>query len=99
MQRKYRLTYSYFLKFAKPLRQRADYKKFFEEQGGAFYSVYGVSTATFAPHKVVWRDMGSIVQAAVISRSEPRGAIPEHHVMFVATRSEDEAHFSLSVRR
>jgi hypothetical protein len=41
----------------------------------------------------MWRDMGVGMQAAVISEVDGKGPIPEHHVMFVSTRTAVEAHF------
>ena len=96
MQRKYRLTYSYLKKFESHLRGRSGYKKYFKSRG-PFYSIYNVNTSTFSPHKVVWRDMGSTMQTAVVSASDLRGTIPEHHVMFISTKTAEEAHFICGV--
>ena len=83
MRRKNRLTYSYLAKFKSQLSNRAGYVKYFKDKGSPFYSIYNVSHETFSPHKVVWRDMGIGMQAAVVSRSEENAPIPEHHVMFI----------------
>ena len=93
LQRKAPLTFSFLKKFEKSLRARSGFKKYFKSEG-PFYSIYNISEATFAPHKVVWRDMGSRIQAAVVSLGDDDEIIvPEHHVMFVPARSADEAHF------
>jgi len=93
MRRRFPRAYRYLRQFEDRLRQRADYIKWFEPKGAPFYSIYGISNNTLSQYKVVWRDMGNRVQAAVVSREGSNGVIPEHHVMFISTSSEEEAHF------
>ena len=80
------------MKFESELRQRSGYKKYFKDTD-PFYSIYNVDRSTYAPHKVAWRDMGDTIQAAVIEQSHDSIVCPEHHVMFIAVKSADEAHY------
>jgi SAM-dependent methyltransferase len=74
------------------LRGRKLYQRYFN-QTDPFYTMYNIGPDTLAKYKVVWRDMGLTIQAAVVS-----GLVcPEHHVMFVPAKSEDEAHYICGV--
>lgn len=92
MKRKFRKTFSYLKRFESQLRQRSGYKKYFEATD-PFYSIYNVGPYTLADHKVVWRDMGDTIQAAVLAKGDQGAICPEHHVMFVSVPSEQEAHY------
>lgn len=92
IKRDARRTYTYLAKFEDELRNRSGYKKYFRDTD-PFYSIYNVDGKTFAPHKVAWRDMGDTIQAAVIGQSSGIIVCPEHHVMFIPVKSDDEAHF------
>jgi len=48
---------------------------------------------SLARWKVVWRDMGSEIQVAVVGQTDGRTICPEHHVMFVPLTSAGEAHY------
>jgi Eco57I restriction-modification methylase len=89
MKRKYPKLYAYLKSFEVRLKRRSGFKKYLKKQ--PFYSIFNYGPQHLAPYKVVWRDMGSVIQCAVLSSSSP--VCPEHHVMFVATDSEDEAHY------
>lgn len=85
-----RRTYSYLMKFESELRKRPGYKKYFKDTD-PFYSIYNIDPKAYASHKVAWRDMGDTIQAAVIEQSSI--VVPEHHVMFIAVKSDDVAHY------
>ncbi len=92
MQKRWPRTYSYLRLFEAQLLARASSSV----PKDPFYSVFAVGDYTFAPWKLVWRDMGGgMVAAAVGSVSDDRlGArvvVPEHHVMMVACADKDEA--------
>ncbi|HEY2032756.1 MAG TPA: N-6 DNA methylase [Rhizomicrobium sp.] len=74
------------------LRGRKLFQRYFSPDD-PFYTMYNIGPHTLAKHKVVWRDMGLTVQAAVVTGE----VCPEHHVMFVPTRSDDEAHYICAV--
>ena len=67
-----------------------------------FYSMYAISTYTFAPYKVVWPDMAPDLRACVVSTATASGigtkpVIPEHHVMMVPFEEGAEAHYVCAV--
>jgi len=92
MKRKRPKTYAYLKNFERQLRNRSGYRKYFKPSD-PFYSMYNVGPYTLEPWKVVWRDMGSEIQVAVVGRHEGRVVCPEHHVMAVAVESAREAYY------
>ena len=93
MKRNYPKLYGYLKGFEARLRKRSGFKKYLS--GQPFYSIYNFGRLHLAPFKIAWRDMGSMIQCGVISSKAP--VCPEHHVMFVATETEDEAHYVCGV--
>jgi hypothetical protein len=92
MQETHPLTWVYLKKFEKLLRGRAAFKKFFDPQKDPFYSMYDISEYTFSPFKVVWMDVSSTMKAVVIAEREDHELpIPEHKLMLLTAKSEDEA--------
>lgn len=80
--------------FRSILEQRSSYRRF--QQGKPFWSIWSTGDYTFAPYKVVWKEMsGSGFVAAYVGSSDFCGenkiVIPDHKVYFVPTQSEDEA--------
>ncbi len=76
------------------LEQRSSYRRF--QQGKPFWSIWSTGYYTFAPYKVVWKEMsgGGFVAAYVGSSDfcgETKVVIPDHKVYFVPMQSEDEA--------
>lgn len=84
-------TFAFFKLFEEALRKRSGYKKFFRSGVDPFYSVYNVGPYTFAPHKVLWREVAQDLRAAV-SSGEPI-LVPDHTLVSIATESEEEAHY------
>lgn len=81
-------------KFRPILEQRSSYQRF--QQGKPFWSIWSTGDYTFAPYKVVWKEMsGNGFVAAYVGSSDFCGenkiVIPDHKVYFVPTQSEDEA--------
>jgi hypothetical protein len=62
-------------------------------QGGAFYSMFSVGLYTVAPFKVVWPNIGSSIEAAVVGQIDRKPLIPQHTITLVATSSLKEAHY------
>lgn len=85
-------TYAYLKRFESQLRKRAAFRKYFDGKD-AFYSMYNVGTYTLAPYKVMWRDMGTRIQVAVVGSVDGRPVCPEHHAMAVSLSDTKEAHF------
>lgn len=76
------------------LERRSSYRRF--QQGKPFWSLWSTGDYTFAPYKVVWKEMsgGGFVAAYVGSSDfcgEAKTVIPDHKVYFVPMQSEDEA--------
>jgi hypothetical protein len=75
-------------------------KKFrnFDPAGSEWYGCYSVLNATFAPFKVVWREMASGSVAAVVADADlPSGkskiVIPDHKLFIIPCVSAEEANF------
>lgn len=89
MQAAFTRTYTYLNRYAKQLRQRAAYKRYFRDSD-PFYSMFNIGEYTFAPYKVVWPWISSHMVAAVVEGSE---IIPEHNILFYSVDDPDEAHY------
>lgn len=89
-------TFSYFKRYEADLRSCALLKQFFDPKTDPFYSSYNVGDYTFKSYKVVWKEISSEVQAAVID-SEAFTVIPDHKLVMVGFESLDAAHFLCSM--
>ncbi len=96
---RYPRTFSYLSRFEVPLRQRAAYRRYYRDSD-PFWTMFNVSDFTFAEAKVVWREVGNEVDAAVIGTADCCGVakpiIPDHTCILVACE-EDEAHYLCAV--
>jgi hypothetical protein len=98
LQRTHPLAWAFIRKFEKPLRERKLYKKFFDPDKDPFYSMYFVADYTFHPHKVAWMDVSATMKAVVLPEGKGNDLmIPEHKVMFLTTKSAEEAHYVAAV--
>jgi len=98
MRLEYPHLYSYLKRFEDVLRSRSGLKRYFDPAKDPFYSMYNVAPYTFAPHKVVWREVAHGINAAVVSSHEmnyldEKVIIPDHTLILVACESVNEAHF------
>lgn len=89
-------TFQFLAEFRTILEQRSSYRRF--QQGKPFWSVWSTGEYTFAPYKVVWKEMsGRGFVAAYVGSSdfcgESKVIVPDHKVYFVPMNSEDEAAF------
>lgn len=87
-------TFRFLGEFRTILEQRSSYRRF--QQGKPFWSIWSTGDYTFAPYKVVWKEMsGRGFVAAYVGSSdfcgESKIVIPDHKVYFVPMQSEDEA--------
>jgi len=94
LQKNYPRTYGYLKRFEEVLRERrsrgvSDMLK----EGAPFYTMFAVGTYTFAPWKVVWPNIASALNAAVVGSAEGKIIVPQHIVTLVACESEEEAHY------
>lgn len=102
MKDKYPLTYKYLKEFEEELGKRASKAVRSLMENGPFYSMFGISTETFAKHKVVWSSMGSNVNACVVGHAKDdvlgsKPIIPEHVLNFVVCRNIDEAFYLCAI--
>ncbi len=87
-------TFKFLNRFKAHLEQRSSLKKF--QKGQAFYSLWSTGPYTFAPFKVLWREMGSTFAAAyigsaVIDYAGEKTVVPDHKLYFIPVNSELEA--------
>lgn len=88
------LTYQWLMQFKKELLERAAFKKYFGDKGATeFWTMYNIGEYTFAPYKVVWREMASTFTAAVAGEAAGKVHIPDHKLMLVPCKTENEAHY------
>lgn len=85
-------TFAYLRSFEPILRERPAYKRYFRPSD-AFYSMFNTAEYTFSPIKVVWGNIASRIEAAVIHSPAERPLIPQHTVTMVALDDIDEAHY------
>jgi hypothetical protein len=93
MQARFPKTYTYLKQFEEPLRKRKVFKLFFDVETAPFYSVYAIGPYTFAPFKVVWREVSNSLDAAVCGSHDSRIAVPDHTLVYISCQAEEEAHY------
>jgi hypothetical protein len=96
-----RKTREYFVHFREQLAGRKKFRNF-DSGGEDFYGLYSVLNATFAAHKVVWREMADGAVAAVCSSSPlPDGTektvIPDHKLFVIPCTSLIESQYVAGV--
>jgi hypothetical protein len=87
-------TFAWFQGFEAELRRRASYRRY--QAGQPFWSVWSTGAYSFAPWKVLWREMASQFAAAYLGPVADavlgaRVAVPDHKLYFVAVADETEA--------
>lgn len=87
-------TFKFLNRFKSHLEQRASLKRF--QKGEAFYSLWSTGPYTFAPFKVLWREMGNTFSAAYIGSASigfagEKTVVPDHKLYFIPVESEPEA--------
>jgi len=92
LKRAHPLTYSFFRTFEADIRGCALLKQFFDPAQDPFYSSYNVGDYTYAPYKVVWKEICQEIEAAVVV-SESIPIIPDHKLVLVAFDSPEPAYF------
>jgi hypothetical protein len=60
---------------------------------GAFYSMFAVGDYTFAPWKVVWREVSTDFAPAVIGPIKDRAVVPDHTLVLIDFEHPQEAHY------
>ncbi len=94
LQTRYPRTYGYLKRFERVLRERAsrgvsDMLK----KGAPFYTMFAVGDYTFAPWKVVWREVAHTLDAAVAAPQGRKPGVPDHTLILVECGSRQEAHY------
>jgi hypothetical protein len=88
-------THAYLSRFQTALESRSSYRRF--QRGRPWWSLWSTGAYTFAPYKVVWREMsgGRFAAAYVGTQHHPvlgeRVVVPDHKVYFVPLDTEAEA--------
>jgi hypothetical protein len=90
-------TKEYLAFFRSRLAKRKPFRNF-DPTSGAWHGLYSVLTATFAPYKVVWREMATGSVAAVTGSStipsgEQKIVVPDHKLFVIPCATEAEAQF------
>jgi SAM-dependent methyltransferase len=89
---KFPKTFAYFKGFEKEIRACALLAQFFDPTTDPFYSSYNVGTYTYAPFKVVWKEICQEIEAVVIE-DPGRSVIPDHKLVMVAFDKAEPAYF------
>jgi type II restriction/modification system DNA methylase subunit YeeA len=91
-------TYDYFYRFKKALEMRSIHKLW--GKNNPFYTVYDIGMYTFAPYKVVWKEMAGAITGkavsfvcAVASPISGKPVIVDHTAMLVGTDNINEAYY------
>lgn len=87
-------TFKFLNRFKSHLEQRSSLKRF--QRGQEFYSLWSTGPYTFAPFKVLWREMGNTFAAAYIGSAPIEYAgekivVPDHKLYFIPVETESEA--------
>lgn len=87
-------TFKFLNRFKSHLEQRSSLKRF--QKGQEFYSLWSTGPYTFAPFKVLWREMGNTFAAAYIGSAlieygGEKTVVPDHKLYFIPVESEPEA--------
>lgn len=93
MQRRYPRALAYFTRFEQRLQARKEYQRW----GGTapFYELYRIGPYTFAPYKVVFKDLSEIFQCCVVHTAGPhrRVVIPDYTLRMIPFQTAAEAYF------
>lgn len=92
LKKKFPKTYAYFYSFEDDIRSCALLAQFFDPKSDPFYSSYNVGAYSFAPYKVVWKEICREIEAAVIE-SNDTPIIADHKLVIVAFDDPDAAYF------
>lgn len=85
-------TYGFLKQFEGILRESSVFKRYFKPND-PFYSMFNVGEYTFAPYKVVFREIASEFTCAVVGSIDGKPIVPDHKLILCPFQGEDEAHF------
>jgi type II restriction/modification system DNA methylase subunit YeeA len=99
------LTYQYLNSYRNELENRSIHKLW--GKSNPFYAVYDIGTYTFAPYKVVWKEVSARMKAGGFHTTvvEPmqdkhlgdKVVIPDHTVVMIPLANKDEAYYLAGV--
>ena len=92
MQENYPKTWNYLVKHKEVLKKTGLFKRFCKPTD-PFYSMFDIGDYTFAPWKVVIREIAGELTCAVAPPIGEKPIIPDHKLVVVATAGADEAHY------
>jgi hypothetical protein len=97
MQQDYPKSYVYLKRFESILSLRKTRVIRNLTKTGPFYSIFGIGDYTFAPWKVVWGEVATELDAAVVGESNEFGStkaiIPDHTCILVQCEKKLEAYY------
>jgi hypothetical protein len=101
MRINYPKTFDYFLRMNSHISSRRTLKIF----GGStkyWYSLFKIGKYTFAPYKVVWKEIAKDFVASVVSFIEDsflgkKIVLPDHKLMLTACKSKNEAFYLCAI--
>jgi hypothetical protein len=97
LQRDYPKTYAYLKRFESVLRQRSGFRQILSRRDSEFYGLMDIDRYTFAPYKVVWREVSHTLDAAVAEQIDNKSVVPDHTLILVACTTREEAHYLCAV--
>lgn len=90
-------TAGFLASFKDILEERSSFKRFQKKAGNPYYSLWSTGAYTFAPYKVLWREMGGndFAAAYIGCIDDPvlgkKMVIPDHKLYFIPVETEEEA--------
>lgn len=93
-------AYSFYSKFKHELESAANYKNY--GKGQPFYFIYRMEDRVFAPVKVVWKEVGTQINATVVTTLkdqliDEKIPLPDYTCVYVPLSNEDEAHYLCAI--
>ena len=97
---RYPKAYSFLHNFRNEIMNGANYKQF--GKNSPFFFIYRLDKHTFAPFKVMWKEVGTKVDAVVVGNFtdpflEDKPIIPDYTCVYVPLEDENEAHYLCAV--
>ncbi len=94
MQNDFPKTHAYLKKFEKVLKARSSRGiSDMIKKGAPFYTMFAVGNYTFAPWKVVWREVSHTLDAAVAEVHNDKSTLPDHTLIMVDCQTKQETHY------
>ncbi|MCK4849733.1 MAG: N-6 DNA methylase [Phycisphaerae bacterium] len=95
LRTKYKKGYAFLRKHMDFLAGRSEYVR--RGRKGPWYQLFCIYRATFAPHKVIWREQSATLTPAVLIGDKERPIVPDHKLMFIPCWNESEAYYLFSL--